>query len=82
MGRQASALLFGKGGCPLFEHLERGGGILGIVVGGMRNGGAQQLVVRARILQLLQDQLPELLQLGVAVSGFFYFFGHNFSLFS
>ena len=35
------------------------------------DSGAQQLIVRARILKLFQDELLELLEFGVAVSGSF-----------
>ena len=53
----------------LFEDFERRGGILRVVIGRVGDSGAQQLIVRARILKLFQDELLELLEFGVAVSG-------------
>ena len=69
--RQTSALLFREGRCALFEDFERRGGILRVVIGRVGDSGAQQLIVRARILKLFQDELLELLEFGVAVSGSF-----------
>ena len=69
MGSQTTAFLFGKSCGALLQHLERRRCVFRIVVGGMGDRGAQQLVVRTRVLKLFQDKLPELFEFGVAVSG-------------
>jgi hypothetical protein len=71
MGSQTTAFLFGKSCSALLQHLERRRCVFRIVVGGMGDRGAQQLVVRTRVLKLFQDKLPELFEFGVAVSGSF-----------
>ena len=62
MGCQAAALLFGERSGSLLQHLERRRCVFRIVVGGMGDRGAQQLVVRTRVLKLFQDKLPELFE--------------------
>ena len=52
MGSQTTAFLFGKSCSALLQHLERRRCVFRIVVGGMGDRGAQQLVVRARVLKL------------------------------
>ena len=70
VGGQPSALLLGERRGTFFEHLERRRGILRIVVARMGDRRAQQFVVGARRFKLFQNQLLELGQFRIAISGF------------
>ena len=79
MGRQAAALLFGERSGSLLQHLERRRGILRIVRCGVGYRGAQEFVIRTCCFQFFENELFELFQFGVTVSGFFCFC-HSFNI--